>query len=261
LGESVPLEALLTHPHGILICWPRWDVEAAEEKVEELSRLGVEAVVFEGPHVVETIPVLGKGNTSLVLKVETRDGFCAAKVRRTDADRTGFDEEARLLRVANAVGVGPKLISWGRFILLMEFIDGPYLSDWIRGLASGEAESLRAVIRNLVLQARRLDEAGLDHGELVRLRRHVILRGVEPVIIDFESASTGRRVANVTTILQSLFLNSSASRTIGAVIGLPDSEILLDALRTYRKDMSVVSFEELLRVAGLEKDFTFQTLP
>jgi putative serine/threonine protein kinase len=261
LGERIPLEALLTHPRGLLICWPRWDVEAAEERVEELSRLGVKALVFEGPHMVETIPVLGKGNTSLVLKVETGDGFCAAKVRRTDADRTGFDEEARLLRVANAVGVGPKLISWGRFILLMEFIDGPYLSEWIRGLASWEAESLRAVIRSLVLQARRLDGAGLDHGELVRLRRHVMLRGVEPVIIDFESASTGRRVANVTTVLQSLFLNNNASRTIGAIISLPDREILLSALRTYRKDMSEGSFEELLRVAGLEKDFNFQALP
>jgi len=260
LGESVPLEDLLTHPNGLLICWPRWDAEAAEKRVEELISLGVQALVFEGPHMVETIPVLGKGNTSLVLKAETRKGLSAAKIRRTDADRTGFDEEARLLRAANAAGVGPRLISWGRFTLLMEFIDGPYLSEWITGLASGEAKSLRAVIRSLVLQARRLDVAGLDHGELVRLRRHVMLRGVEPVIIDFESASTDRRVANVTTVLQSLFLNSNASRMIGAVIGLPNRETLLCALRTYRRDMSEASFEELLSVAGLEKDFTSQAL-
>jgi putative serine/threonine protein kinase len=261
LGERVPLEAILTHPHGFLICWPRWDAEAAEERVEELGRLGVEAVIFEGPHIVETIPILGKGNTSLVLKVDTKDGFYAAKVRRTDADRTGFDEEARLMRVANTVGVGPKLISWGRFILLMEFIEGRYLSEWIRGLTLGDAESLRHIIRSLLLQAQRLDGAGLDHGELVRLRRHVMLRGGEPVIIDFESASTGRRVANVTTVLQSLFLNNNTSRTIGAIIQLPEREILLDALHTYRKEMSTLSFEELLRVAGLEKDFTFQALP
>ena len=256
MGERVPLETLLTHPSGFLICWPRWDAEAAEERIEELSRLGVESVVFEGPHMVETVPVLGKGNTSLVLKVWMRGEFCVAKVRRTDADRTGFDDEARLLRVANAVGVGPGLISWGRFTLLMEFIDGPYLSGWIRGLSSENAESLKAVLRSLVLQTRRLDETGLDHGELVRLRRHIILRGGEPVIIDFESASTGRRVANVTTVLQSLFLNSTASKTIGAVIGLPDRENLLAALRTYRKNMSEASFKALLFTAGLEKDFT-----
>lgn len=260
MGESVPLEALLTHPNGFLICWPRWDAEAAEDRIEDLCKLGVEALVFEGPHMVETIPVLGKGNTSLVLKAETRDGLRAAKIRRTDADRTGFDEEARLLRVANAAGVGPRLISWGRYTLLMEFIDGPYLSEWIRGLSSGEAKSLRTVIRSLVLQTRRLDGTGLDHGELVRLRRHVMLRGVEPVIIDFESASTERRVANVTTILQSLFLNSNASRMIGAIIGLPKRETLLSALRTYRRDMSEASFAELLSVAGLEKDFTSQAI-
>lgn len=258
MGEKVPLKAILTHPRGFLICWPRWDTEAAEKRVEELGRLGVEAIIFEGPHVVETTPILGKGNTSLVLKVETKDGFCAAKVRRTDADRTGFDEEARLLKAANKVGVGPKLISWGLYTLLMEFIDGPYLSAWIRELTSWEADHLREIIHSLVSQARRLDGAGLDHGELVRLRRHVILRGGEPVIIDFESASTDRRVANVTTVLQSLFLNSNTSRMIGAIIELPDRETLLDALRVYRMDMSTASYEKLLRVAGLEKDFILQ---
>jgi putative serine/threonine protein kinase len=261
LGERVPIDELLTHSQGFLICWPKWDAEVARMKIEELRGMGVEYIVFEGPHKVETVPVLGKGNTSIVLKALTRGGACAAKLRRSDADRVGFDEEARLLRMANGVGVGPRLLAWGRGALLMELVEGPYLSDWIKVMTPSDAGTLRSVFRSLVDQARRLDEAGLDHGELVRLKRHTMMRGLEPVIIDFESASTARRVANVTTVIQSLFLNTQASIVVEGIMGLPDREKLLGALRDYRRDMREGSYEALLHAAGLEKDFTSSTPP
>jgi putative serine/threonine protein kinase len=246
----------MVHPRGYLIHFPVWDAQAAEAKIREMKTLGIDAVIFEGPHRVETIPVLGKGNTSMVLKAVTRDGVCAAKIRRSDADRKSFDEEARLLKVANANGIGPRLISWSMNVLLMELIEGPYLSDWIRKLSPGDAGILRGVFRKLIEQARRLDSAGLDHGELVRLRRHTLMRGFEPVIIDFESASTARRVANVTTVVQSLFLNTQASLVVERVMGLPDREVLLGALREYRRGMSDSNFAALLQASGLEKAIT-----
>ncbi len=256
MSERVPLDQLLTHPCGYLIHWPIWDAGAAEAKIEELKSMGVEALVFEGPHIIETIPVLGKGNTSIVFKALRRDGAYAVKIRRSDADRVGFAEEARLLKAANDAGVGPRLVAWGKEALVMELIEGPYLSDWIKRLSPADARVLRGVFHQLVDQARKLDEAGLDHGELVRLRRHIMMRGFEPVIIDFESASTGRRVANVTTVIQSLFLNTKASLVVERLIGLPDREALLAALREYRREMNAVNYRALLLAAGLEKDFT-----
>jgi putative serine/threonine protein kinase len=261
LAERVPVGELLTHPRGVFLHWPIWDAELAQGKIDELVRLGVTHLVFEGPHTVETVPVLGKGNTSVVVKAETAEGAVAAKIRRSDADRTSFDEEARLLRAANAVGIGPKLVAWGRGVFLMELIEGPYLSDWINGLTTSDAGVLRGVFRGLVDQARRLDLAGLDHGELVRLRRHTMMRGLVPVIIDFESASTSRRVANVTTVVQSLFLNTKASLVVERIMGLPERERLLSALREYRREMSEENYSALLRAAGLEKDFTTADTP
>jgi putative serine/threonine protein kinase len=246
----------MTHPRGVFLHWPIWDADKAQAKLDELIWLGVTHVIFEGPHTVETVPVLGKGNTSIVLKAVTGDGMVAAKIRRSDADRDSFDDEARLLGTANSVGIGPRLIAWGRGVLLMELIEGAYLSEWIKRLALPDAGVLRGVFRQLADQARRLDEAGLDHGELVRLRRHTMMRGLEPVIIDFESSSTSRRVANVTTVIQSLFLNTKASIDVERIMGLPEREVLLSALREYRRDMSDGNYVALLRAAGLEKDFT-----
>jgi putative serine/threonine protein kinase len=256
LAERVPVAELLTHPRGVFLHWPIWDLDAAQRKLDELVSLGVTHVIFEGPHTVETVPVLGKGNTSIVLKAVTRDGVVATKIRRSDADRESFDDEARLLGLANGVGIGPTLVAWGRGVLLMELVEGPYLSEWIKGLGQSDAGVLRGVFRQLVEQARRLDSAGLDHGELVRLRRHTMMRGLEPVIIDFESASTSRRVANVTTVIQSLFLNTKASLDVERIMGLPGRVALLSALREYRRDMSESNYSALLRASGLEKDFT-----
>ncbi len=256
MSERVPVDDLMTHPRGYLIHFPDWDATKAEAKIAELRELGVEALVFEGRHTVETIPVQGKGNTSVVFKAITRLGPCAATIRRSDADRTSFDEEARLLKAANDAGVGPKLIAWRRSVFLMELIEGPYLSEWIKNLGPADAGVLRSVFRNLVDQARRLDLAGIDHGELVRLRRHTLMRGLEPVIIDFESASTTRRVANVTTIIQSLFLNTLTSLVVERIMGLPDREGLLTALRAYRRDKSEANYAALLCAAGLENDIT-----
>jgi hypothetical protein len=83
-----------------------------------------------------------------------------------------------------------------------------------------------------------------------------MMRGLEPVIIDFESASTSRRVANVTTVIQSLFLNTKASLDVERIMGLPGRVALLSALREYRRDMSESNYSALLRASGLEKDFT-----
>lgn len=88
-----------------------------------------------------------------------------------------------------------------------------------------------------------------------------MMRGFEPVIIDFESAGTARRVANVTTVIQSLFLNTQASLVVERIMGLPEREGLLAALRKYRKERSDENYAALLRAAGLEKDFTPSDAP
>lgn len=213
-------------------------MEVVAERVKELKKIGVHAIILTGRHRVAEMQVLGKGHTGLVLAAETQDGLLALKARRVDADRPSMAEEARLLSAANLVGVGPRLHSWSMNFLLMEFTEGIYLSEWIRELTPENGGELKQVLADVMDQARRLDVAHIDHGELVRLRRHIILSHEGPVIIDFESASTTRRPANVTTVVQSLFLNTKASTVIEGLIGLPDREELMLALRAYKVEMS-----------------------
>ena len=251
MSERVSLDNLIDSRITRLLHWPEGHIEVVAERVEELKELGVSALILTGRHRLADMRVLGKGHTGIVVAAETLSGLLALKAMRSDSDRASMEEEARLLSAANLVGVGPKLIAWSSNFLLMELVEGGYLSDWIRGITPNKGDDLRRVLRSVVDQARRLDEAGIDHGELVRLHRHVILRCEVPIIIDFESASTKRRPANVTTVIQSFFLNTKVSDVIGGLIGLPGREALLESLRVYRRKPSKESYDALLTVAGL----------
>jgi putative serine/threonine protein kinase len=251
LSESVPLGELIAGRAGFLLSYPGYDEGEAVRRVGELRGLGVEAVELVGRHVVRGVPVLGKGHVGVVVAAVLGGRRVALKIRRMDADRSSLEAEAAMLGVANGASVGPRLVGSSRNFLVMELVEGEYLVDWVGGLVPSDAGRLRLVLSRVLWKARRLDVAGLDHGELARAYRHVIVAGEEPRIIDFESASSVRRCANVTSLAQYLFFNRRMAGVVGGVIPLPEREVLIGALRGYRRAPSDGGFRRVLGVCGL----------
>jgi len=223
LGEVVPLDGLLRSRAAPLLCYPVFDADEAGRRLGELRALGVEALEFRGRHRVGAAPVLGKGHVGVVVAARIRGAPAAVKIRRVDADRGSLEAEAESLGRANRVSVGPRLLG----------------------------ARLRRVLRLLLDKARRLDAAGLDHGELSRAQRHVIVSGDGPRIIDFESASAGRRAANVTSIAHYIFFSGRMRGMVGGLMPVPESGVLIGALRRYRRSPSDGSYLGLLRACGL----------
>ena len=245
MTEYVPLEGLPGTRVGEFICWPVHSDDVAGDRFMQLRGLGVESVALGGRHGVMGYRVLGKGHVGVVLRCMWRGLEAALKVRRTDADRPSMMEEADLLRAANAAGVGPRLYAYSRDFIVMELVEGPYFGDWARQY-EGDAVGFRRVVRELLYQVRSLDEAGLDHGELNRVRRHFIVSEKGPVIIDFESASTGRRVRNVTATVQSMFMSRVFSAVVDRWFPVVDSDRLLVALKEYKGSLSDEAFSAVL---------------
>jgi putative serine/threonine protein kinase len=162
-----------------------------------------------------------------------------------------MEAEGGFLRVANGVSVGPRLLGVSREVLAMELVEGSYLVDWVGGLGPGDVGRLRGVLLDLMEQARRLDVAGLDHGELSSARRHVIVSGGVARIVDFESASVSRRCSNVTSMAQYLFFNRGMAGGVRGVIPLPDRDGLVAALSAYRRRPGEESFRRVLAASGL----------
>ncbi len=227
-----------------------------EKRLQELEKLGVKAVEFTGEKMAFDVPVLGKGHVGIVVAVHTDLGKGALKIRRVDADRAGMQHEAEMLRRANAIHVGPRLFNVTENFLLMEFIEGTLLPQWVEALKGrGTRSRIRRVLRAVLEQCYRLDEAGLDHGELSRAPKHIIVDADDrPHLVDFETASINRRVSNVTSICQYLFIGSKAAKTIKKKLGEVDKKELINALRNYKQEWTQESFKKILDVCGLHGD-------
>ena len=235
---------------GRFLCWPVFDLEVAEERVSQLRELGVESVALGGPHGVLGYPILGKGHVGVVIRAMYEGREVALKCRRTDADRTTMDNEARLLRKANEAGVGPEVYTHSRDFIVMEKLVGPYFGDWVRENIDKKDE-IRKNVSDIIGIARKLDAVRIDHGELTKIRRHYIVTVDGPRVIDFESSSRGRTPQNLTCTVQSMFLQTNFAKVLAKAYPMPDRVELLKALRRYKKTPNEENYRGVLRAINL----------
>jgi len=260
LTEEVPLEGLREEKYSRVLCYPRYNPEELERRLQELRGLDIRAVEFVGEKKVFDVTVLGKGCVGIVIlahrAADKAKMAVALKVRRMDADRAGMQREAEMLRRANAVDVGPKLLDVTENFLVMEFIPGKTFAQWIQELEErGTKALIRGVLRDLLEQGWRLDGAGLDHGQLSRAPKHILINGEnKPSILDFEAASTIRRCSNVTSLCQFLLLGSPTAKIVERRLrGKIPRERLIKALRDYKQAPTKENFDQILNLCKLTK--------
>jgi len=250
----VSLDDLYEEKYARIICYPRYDLKELEKRLLEMKRLGIKALCFSGDKMIGDVPVLGKGYVGIVVSAYLERGRAALKIRRVDADRESMNHEARMLKIANSVNVGPKLLGFTQNLLLMEFIEGHLLSSWIERIKGEEnvEKRVRRVLRNILEQCRRLDEVGLDHGELSNASKHILVDCEDaPWILDFETASTTRRASNLTSISQFLFLKEKTAQMISEILKPISKDRLISLLRSYKRSRTQKVFDEILEVCAL----------
>jgi putative serine/threonine protein kinase len=226
-----------------VILYPRSSESEYEKRIAELKSLGITSIILDGRTIVNGIRVAGKGCVGLVVKAKAGSKVYALKIRRTDADRKTMDNEARLHLIANSAGVGPSLGGHTKDLIAMEFIAGHSIIDWLDD--NTERSKICTVARAILEQCFSLDRAGIDHGELSRLARHVIVSD-RPYIVDFESASTIRKTCNVTAAAQAIFLHGIIASKVKKHLGNADREKVIHALRRYKDSQKRDNFDLLL---------------
>lgn len=249
---AVPLSELSEEKHGGIICYPRFDGEEFRFRLKELRRLGVSAIEFSGKTRISDLSVLGKGHVSVVVVAYVDRVRYALKIRRVDADRLDMSREVEMLKMANKVGIGPRFYGATKNLILMELVEGVNIPEWVNTVKGrGRRDRVRKVLRLILEDCRRLDKAGLDHGELSRAPKHVIVEGDRPRIIDFESASTTRRAANVTSICQFLFIGSQVAESLRRILPSISRDKLIEALRGYKVEPTRERLKKILEVCSL----------
>jgi putative serine/threonine protein kinase len=244
----VLIEELGAEPYASVVCYPRARPSEMQSRLEELRRLGVQAVEFSGKSSAFTLSVLGKGYVGVVAIAHVDSKKYALKMQRVDSDRESLEREAELLSKANSVGVGPKLIGGTKHFLLMKLVDGDLFEVWLENHRNPDL--VRKVLADILEQCWRLDEIRLDHGELSKAPKHLLMDNADkPFIVDFETASTQRNASNVTSVCQFLFQgNSNVCKALVEVLGQRNHDKLMSALKSYKKERNRKNFEALLNV-------------
>jgi putative serine/threonine protein kinase len=246
----VRIENLREEPYASILCYPKASEAELQTRLKELQEHGVKAVGFAGKTSAFNVPVLGKGFVGIVVIAHLNGQRVAMKIRRVDADRLGLQHEAEMLAKANSVSVGPQLMSVSTNFLLMQFIDGNLLPVWLE--AHKEREHVLGVLSEVLEQCWRLDAIGLDHGELSKAPKHIIVnREQKPFIVDFETASLNRKSSNVTSICQYLFISGAVYRLLVEKLGEKNKNALVAALKLYKTGRNRENFEKVLEACGL----------
>lgn len=231
-----------------IICYPNFSSEDYTSRLNEIRSLGINAILVGGKTKIGRMNIVGKGCVGLVVKVEIEDKIYACKIRRTDADRNDMRREVLLHTIANSIGIGPSLFAHTKNFIIMEFIDGLTIIDWIRQQQNLSAYKVRDIVVTVLKKCYDLDKIHLDHGELSRLDRHILISEYDNVnIIDFESSSNLRRISNVTSATQALLLNGVIARRINGLLNIPKNEII-HILRLYKQKPTRHNFDRLIHI-------------
>ena len=244
----------LASEHPELLAYPTGDLDLAFKRAKVLVDMGIEEVILIGGKTLGKVKVLGKGKSSIVVACKTKGKILAAKIRRMDSPRSSLKREAEALISVNEIGVGPRLLSYTDDVIIMDLVPGEPLRMFLAEASNAKPDRSLGPLLSAMIKARLLDRAGIDHGELHDPREHVVvICGSLAEIIDFGSSSTQRRPANVTKLIQALFIGGPYSKVLSREWKV-DGRRLMEMLRIYKRRMDEESFGATLEV--LEKNIT-----
>ena len=242
------MENLLETDNGksleFLLTYPLFDEKTFEERMRELSSLDINAVFSFGNVQLKFSHIIGKGSVGLVTLVKSKNKLLALKIRRTDANRVNMYDEVLYHSLANSIGIGPFLVNFSENFILMEYVKGLNIESWYDSQTS--AKKLLNCTNEILRQSFLLDCLNLDHGQLSKLDRHIVVSpdGL-PTILDFETSSTKRRCSNVTSVSQSIFLHGPIQAKLADLINKERTDVI-KSIKEYKKQMNRETFQCIL---------------
>ncbi|MFH0849201.1 MAG: hypothetical protein V1857_06840 [archaeon] len=249
----VRLSSLDEECYRRVICYPRFVQADFDQKISELARLGIQSLSFRGATNISGVPVLGKGCVGIVVTGYRNGELIAVKILRTDANRQDFTHEAAMTSLANSVSVGATLLCNAERILVTRYIDGLTIARWLNEMEPSDVDVIKNALTHILTDCYRLDQIGLDHGELSQASKHIIIeKSGRATILDFESASRYRRVANLTSVCQYLFLSAQLGERLRGFVQAESKNRIIETLKLYKRRPDLQTLKKVMLTFGLD---------
>jgi len=252
IQSFISIKKFIKEPYSKILGYPKASLRQLQSRISELEKLKIKSISFSGQTTIGSLQILGKGYVGVVVLAKKRKNVIALKIRRLDSQRSEMRSEAKLLKLVNTVNVGPKLYGVSKNFLVMEYLEGDKIGDWIQSLRGvGSSKKLKSVVRTILEDCYKLDRMGFDHGELSSISKHVIIGKSRVTLIDFESSSVNRKVSNVTSVTQAIFIGSGIAKKVQKIYKIPPKQKIIDVLRIYKQEQTRRSFDNILNILKL----------
>lgn len=221
-----------------ILCYPNGGVECCKRRLKMLEKHGILGLVNYGFKSVGGLKVIDIGYSSIVvLSITGEHGLAVLKILRVDSRRASLKHECNIALKASRIGVAPRVYNCSDELLVLEHIDGVTIGRVLELESDINAGLIRKWLRAAIYKAYLLDANGIDHGELSRPYKHILISPRGVFIVDYESASTMRKPSNVTSMVSGLFLRSNKLVVrVKSILGLSKLDLrgLVKALREYK---------------------------
>lgn len=260
LGQAV---SHLKHDGKILLLFsslskPEVILEKAEQVLLDYKLVDRQHVFFEDLFVYElgksaelkefeskklsNVSLFNHGKHGKIYTAEYRGKKVAIKTALTQQFETHIQNEAKMLKLVNKKGIGPRFVFSTPQYFVYNFVEGNFILDF---LPKANKSVAKKIIKNILLQCRTLDKIKLTKQEMTRPIKHIIVtKSKKPVMIDFERCRHSQRPKNVTQFCQ-FIISPQVARDIEKKGIRLDRNGIIEACRHYKKLPSEKNFKRI----------------
>lgn len=125
----------------------------------------------------------------------------AVKVQREDSKAVGrIENEIKWLQQLNKESIGPRLLFHGSTYLAYEFVEGMFITEWIKQSTKKEIQKILLI---LLEQCFVMDKLNVNKEEMHHPLKHIIIdHNNYPTLIDFERCKETESPQNVTQFVE-----------------------------------------------------------
>lgn len=181
---------------------------------------------------ITDISYFTKGKRGYIYTGKYRTKKVAIKVKNPKSTAEGtIVNEARMLKIVNEHDLGPKYLFHSLQFIVYEFVEGELLQDLI------DSPKFPAICKEVFKQCFTLDQLGINKKEMLRPRKHVIVKGKKVTMIDWERAQKVKDPHNVTQFCQFMRTFEKGDKEQWTIIA-----------KEYKKDPSKKVLERILKM-------------